>query len=154
MIDFNVISEIVESTLESDIEELCHSVFEEKAEFHPDEDLDETYVIMEDTGVSILFDEGGNFECLFFHFEGDSDTKSCQLEVISLNQSSSPHEVKEALLEAKYNFIKEVLISAGEFLKVKNALVFEKNKIYFNAEFNEANQLSLLSVMSEISFPK
>ena len=69
MIDFNVISEIVESSLESDIEELCHSVFEEKPEFHPDEDLDETYVIMEDTGVSILFDEGGNFECLFFHFD-------------------------------------------------------------------------------------
>lgn len=154
MIDFNVISEIVESTLESDIEELCHSVFKEEPEFHPDDDLDETYVIMEDTGVSILYDEDGNFECLFFHFEGDSDTKSCQLEVVHLNQLSSPHDVKEALLGAKYNFIKEIMMSAGEYLKVKNALVFEKNKIYFNAEFNEDNRLSLLSVMSEISFPE
>ncbi|CAM3051567.1 hypothetical protein PAT01_39450 [Pseudoalteromonas atlantica] len=153
MIDFNVISEIVESTLKSGIEELCHSIFKEKPEFHHDDDLDETYLIMKDSGVSILYNEDEIFECLFFHFEGDSDTKACQLEVVYLNQFFSPYKVKETLLGANYNYIKEIMMSSGKYLKVKSALVFEKDKIYFNAEFNEDNGLSLLSVMSEKSFP-
>jgi hypothetical protein len=152
MIDFDVIEQVLSSNFNNNAMGLCRDLFNENPEYRYNHKFKKASVVMPEKGVSVTFEER-MAECLFFHFDGDEDADiaSCALDVISLNKSSTPADVKNKYKE--YNVVEEPLNADDEHSTINNTLTFIINKICIRAQFNDNNTLSLLSAIKEENLP-
>lgn len=148
MIDFDVIEQVLSSNFNNNAMGLCRDLFNENPEYRYNHKFKKASVVMPEKGVSVTFEER-MAECLFFHFDGDDDITPCSFDVISLNKSSTPADVKNKYKE--YNVVEEPLNADDEHSAIKNTLTFIINKICIRAQFNDNNKLSILSAIKNVT---
>ncbi len=149
MIELSSIYELIKCPLNQNVETLCHLTFNELPTSYYDDDLDETYLIFKNSGVSILYGAGGNSESIFFHFLGDEDTEKCTLDVLGLKALSLKSDVVRFLESLNASIIKEIDLDE----RGVSALVFKVDSLVINAEFNDASELILFTFMPDSSYP-
>lgn len=153
MIDLNSIKMIIDSNIESDNTDMFYKIFNEKPKYFLDEELEETYVVFVEKGVSILYDDEGTFECLFFHFNGDEDVTPCRLNVINFTYDMDLDDVEANIRDGGYSFVKSINLEGDRGKVVNDTKVIKKENIYINIEFNKLGNISLLSFMDQHSYP-
>ncbi|RZF90067.1 hypothetical protein EXT42_16535 [Pseudoalteromonas sp. CO302Y] len=152
VVDLNAIKMIIDSSIEFDNTDMFYETFNEKPKYFLDEELEETYVLFVEKGVSILYDDEGEFECLFFHFNGDEDVKQCELNVLGFTFGMDLADVENNIKGGGYSLVKSISLD-GTGGGVNGSKVIKKENIYINIEFNKLGFVSLLSFMDQNSYP-
>jgi len=153
MITISQIKQLINLRLTEEANSYCINLFNESPKSYYDEDLDETYLICIEKGVSILFDDEGCFESLFFHYMADEDTEPCTLNVIGFNSETKVTDIKTLVMERKIEVLKTISQNTNGILPLNEAFILKINSVMINAEFDSGGNLALLTFMTSETYP-